>query len=59
MSSEGKIKIMMNMLISAPRLMSRHMLCKSSMRDIIETPIVAAKNVSPLESMLWLQFSTA
>ena len=47
------------MLISAPRLISRHKLRISSMRDTSATLAVAAKKVRPLVRMLWLDCSTA
>ena len=57
MSNAGKTINMTTMLIKAPRLISRHRLCISSILETAATPIVAAKKVSPLVSMLWLQFS--
>ena len=48
--------IMTNILMRAPRDISRHMLFSSSMRLMAATPMVAAKKVRPLERMLWLQY---
>ena len=38
---------MANIEINAPRLINKHRLLMRSMRDISDTPIQAAKNVSP------------
>ena len=58
MSRQGSIKIITAILMRAPRLMSRQMLRSSSIRLIRETPTVAAKKVSPLDKIDWLQVST-
>ena len=54
-SSAGSTSRITSMLMSAPRLMRRHRLLISSMREASETLKVAAKNVSPLDLLLRLR----
>ena len=54
----GRTTRMTAILISAPREMSRQMLCSSSILLMAATPTVAAKKVRPLVRMDWLQCSS-